>query len=156
LSQFPGYSAIGLIVIYEMGLSVISFQSSAYNKHVTHACLTPLIKQQELEIDLRNDKFPTCKNDDINDAVIPTLKKTSGNQATDSSYDDNDQTSGFDLEEESSFTPLELEENLLSDFIDNIDKIIKLHYPNKTTLNTKTNLITQLTDNTDLCSMAEK
>ncbi|CAH1768016.1 7178_t:CDS:2, partial [Entrophospora sp. SA101] len=155
LSQFPGYSAIGLIVIYEMGLSVISFQSSAYNKHVTHACLTPLIKQQELEIDLRNDKFPTCKNDDINDAVIPTLKKTSGNQATDSSYDDNDQTSGFDLEEESSFTPLELEENLLSDFIDNIDKIIKLHYPNKTTLNTKTNLITQLTDNTDLCSMAE-
>ncbi|CAJ0756640.1 18129_t:CDS:1, partial [Entrophospora sp. SA101] len=53
------------------------------------------IKEQELEIDLRNDKFPTCKNDDINDAVIPTLKKTSGNQATDSSYDDNDQTSGF-------------------------------------------------------------
>jgi len=37
-----------------------------------------------------------------------------------------------------------------ANFINNIDKIIKLHYSNKATLNTKTNLITQLTDNTDL------
>ncbi|CAJ0625291.1 7858_t:CDS:2 [Entrophospora sp. SA101] len=64
------------------------------------------IKEQELEIDLRNDKFPTCKNDDINDAVIPTLKKTSGNQATDSSYDDNDQTSGFGSQATSNFGPV--------------------------------------------------
>ena len=37
-----------------------------------------------------------------------------------------------------------------ANFINNIDKIIKSYYSNKATLNTKTNLIKQLTDNTDL------